>query len=439
MRKKSNLKRILMHVKEIYSKIMATISYIIGNKNKDGLRRVSFVLCHKKERRRILSDILLNPNEVTPKGRIKSVEKDMMIQKLLCAYRTRLATISVEIEGRDVSAAYLEEAILSKVDDIELFKFFELWKQNNEIKGMVNYETALNSIARFIGRRELWLKSITYDWLEKYSASLKDKPRARSLYLGALRHLYKEAQRRYNNQARQVLPYSPFDSFRVPKQKMVGKRSLTLEQLLEICNFQSKEWRVTIARDCFKLSFCLMGINSADMFSAPPIKDGKICYQREKTKDRRADNAYIEVLIHPCIKELIRRYKDNKRALLFHNRYKHREDFNRALNLGLKKIGKALGIDGLQFYQARHTFATLLRNLVGASRSDVDEALNHKDRLLADIYIKKDFKRINELNFRLLDEVFGNPEESNKNVIATQNDVPLIIENINLFDYCNIV
>ena len=69
----------------------------------------------------------------------------------------------------------------------------------------------------------------------------------------------------------------------------------------------------------------------------------------------------------------------------------------------------AVGINKLQFYQARHTFATLSRNLMKFSKGDVDEALNHVGNYeIADVYIAKDFSIINDNNFKLLDKVFKN-------------------------------
>ena len=124
--------------------------------------------------------------------------------------------------------------------------------------------------------------------------------------------------------------------------------------------------------------------------------------------DRRLDNAYIEVHIHNVIKPLIKKYRSSNYVFSFHQRYSSPEDFNRAINVGLKVVGNEIGIDGLQFYQARHTFATLSRNLMHFSKGDVDEALNHVGSYeVADIYIKKDFSVINENNFRLLDKIFG--------------------------------
>ena len=92
----------------------------------------------------------------------------------------------------------------------------------------------------------------------------------------------------------------------------------------------------------------------------------------------------------------------------FSERYSTASIFNQNLNKGLKDVGDAVGIDGLNFYQARHTFATLSRNLMRFSKSDVDEALNHVGTLdIADVYIAKDFSIINENNALLIGRVFG--------------------------------
>ena len=74
--------------------------------------------------------------------------------------------------------------------------------------------------------------------------------------------------------------------------------------------------RVQMARDCFILSFCLMGMNSVDMYMATKLEKGVLKYKRAKTKDRRADEAYIEVKIHPFIKPLMKRYDKHCRCTI---------------------------------------------------------------------------------------------------------------------------
>lgn len=81
---------------------------------------------------------------------------------------------------------------------------------------------------------------------------------------------------------------------------------------------------------------------------------------------------------------------------------------NRNINIGLKEVGKEVGIDNLQFYAARHSMATIAVNDVGISKYVVNDMLNHTDQALrvTELYIKKDFKAINEANKKLLEYVF---------------------------------
>jgi hypothetical protein len=229
------------------------------------------------------------------------------------------------------------------------------------------------------------------------------------MYLGEIRHLYREAMLEYNTDEETVIKNDPFLRYKAPKQVLkLGVRSLTMLDLLKIYHYKANPGsRVELARDCFILSFCLMGMNSADLYNATKIEKGVIKYERTKTKDRRSDDAYIEVKVHPFIKTLMKKYAGTTRVFSFYKRYVTAENFNNNINRGLKKLGTAIGIDNLQYYQARHTFATLSRNMMKFSKSDVDEALNHVGNYgIADVYITKDFNIINENNFKLIEEVF---------------------------------
>ena len=81
---------------------------------------------------------------------------------------------------------------------------------------------------------------------------------------------------------------------------------------------------------------------------------------------------------------------------------------NRSINIGLKQIGEELGIDNLQFYSARHSFATIAANDVKIDRYTINLMLNHTDNSMkvTELYIREDFSQINEANERLLEYVF---------------------------------
>ena len=76
------------------------------------------------------------------------------------------------------------------------------------------------------------------------------------------------------------------------------------------------------------------------------------------------------------------------------------------INEGLKEIGKEIGVEGLTFYAARHSWATIARSsAVGIDKATVHEALNHVDKemRITDIYIDKDWTVIWDANKKVLD------------------------------------
>ena len=390
---------------------MATITIEIGTKGKNQQRSVRFLIRQGNKKARIPTGISVTDAELTSNGKkIKEPTKAMLLDKKRVELQERLNAMMVDAMGETITAEEIARKLTARPKTLDFFTFAEEWMQRSTIKGKKNYKCFLNALEGFVGTRSLPFKEITYSFLDGFAQHLKDKPRAQSLYMGQMRHLYREAMRKYNTDYDTIIQNDPFLRFRVPKQQIKkGVRALTLEQLLSIYNYKGRAHsRAQLARDCFVLSFCLMGMNSVDMYEARDIRNEVIRYNRAKTQDRRSDNAYIEVRVHPVIQELIKRYKGNSRVFSFYERYCDAPTFNKAINIGLKEVGKELNIDGLQFYQARHTFATLSRNLMHFSKSDVDEALNHVGSYdIADIYIAKDFTIINNNNFKLLDRVFG--------------------------------
>ena len=95
------------------------------------------------------------------------------------------------------------------------------------------------------------------------------------------------------------------------------------------------------------------------------------------------------------------------------NVYKNKpKDVADLLEEMLKEIGQELGIENLQFYTARHSFASISANEVKIDRWTVNLMLNHTDQSMrvTELYIKRDFTPINEANFKLLEYIFGSDE-----------------------------
>lgn len=144
-------------------------------------------------------------------------------------------------------------------------------------------------------------------------------------------------------------------------------------------------------------------------YNCSDYKGNRITYQRTKTKNRRDDRAEISIKIEPEIKNLIDKYRDptGKRVFRFYLEYSSSHTFCVAINRGLKLIGKDINVDDLEFYAARHTWATLAFNDAGIDKYIVHEALNHVDPSMkvTDLYIKKSWDHIDNANRRVLDLV----------------------------------
>ncbi len=402
---------------------MAKISVGIESQRKDGKRSVFFVLSHKGTRKRLPSSVELLPEDVQKdrKGnvKVKSETKRYEIEREHRVYEDRMHDLKKEYAGIDYDADEAYNYIIGsrRPSELEFFSFAKEWLAKSDLKGKKNYNSMLNSLEQFVGVRHLPFSTIDYTFLTNYAATLKDKKRAQSLYLGAIRHIHKQAQLAYNTDTKIVISPMLFEKFKVPKQQMKGQRSISLELLKKIIAFEGTG-RAELARDCFVLSFLTMGMNSADMYDndAKLIK-GRICYHRKKTRDRRADDAYIEVVVQPEMKELIKKYRGTSRLFDFSKRYSNESQFNRAINIGLKAIESSIGEESghaLQFYQARHTWASIARNDLGIDAYTIDSALNHlnDDLRLLDVYVKKDFTQINAANRKVIDYVFCDKKET---------------------------
>lgn len=151
--------------------------------------------------------------------------------------------------------------------------------------------------------------------------------RSLSLYLVSIKKLFKEAQKKYNKRENNLIliPNNPFIDFEIPKQEATRKRAIPADIIKKVWKLPYKDMkkgykstcRYNLAKDCFILSFCLMGINSADLYNATEMVNNTIIYNRTKTKDRRLDNAQMKVAIPKIALPLIEKYRDKSGKRLF--------------------------------------------------------------------------------------------------------------------------
>lgn len=383
---------------------MATISYILGSPKRDKSRSISIILSHKGQRKRIPTNIIITNDNISKRGNIKSPDILKTLNDRMESLRERLCTLEESTATCNKDIEWLYFHLMSVKENLDFFEYTEQWISKSHNKGKGNYAVMLNSLERFHHSRKLPFSFIDYRFLTDYKNFLKDLPRAQSLYLGCIRHIFNEAIKEYNINGMKNISNNPFDTFVIPKDHPKTKdRVISEENLVKVFNFKGAN-RIGLARDCYILSFCLIGMNSVDMYECSSYKRGVLSYNRAKTRDRRTDNAYIEIEVPDIIKSLMKKYKGNSRVFDFYNRYANASNFNKNINKGLHSIADILGIPHFDFYSARHTWASIARNKLGIDKYTIHEALNHVSDLdITDIYIQKDYTNINKANAKVME------------------------------------
>lgn len=406
----------------------------------DGSYNVKLRFTLDRKVKRLSTSLFVYSKDLTKEFKIKPsspIKKD--VEALVRSYYEKCAKLQIELNHYtlDDIIDYLNGE-QEKNQIIDFIKFSREWIASTTIKGAPNYTSAINALVRFIGKEELNVNLITTEFLDSFKKFLNKEHETRtkkliqqgkrvpsnrslSLYLISIKKLFNEAKKKYNKKDKNLIliPHSPFDDFVIPKQEATRKRAIPADIIKKVWKLPYKDMkkgykatcRYNLAKDCFILSFCLMGINSADLYNATKMDGNTITYYRAKTKDRRLDNAKMMVDIPHIIQPIIDKYRDKtgKRLFNFYQYYCDEKGFNKAINYGLKEIGSILGIDDLEYYAARHSWATIALNKVGIDKYIVHAALNHIDDSMkvTDIYIERDFVNENKANAKVVRYVFG--------------------------------
>lgn len=400
--------------------------------------RLRFTL--NRRMKRLSTSLFATSKDLTKDLKIKqSSPLKQEVNDLIRCYQNKCNKLQIELNNYTIDDVMdFLDGEHQKQQTIDFIKFSREWIASTTIKGAPNYTTAINALVRFVGKEELDINLITLDFLEQFKAFLIEERDARtkkliqqgkrvtsnrtlSLYLVSIKKLFNEAKRKFNKKDKNLIliSNSPFDEFEIPKQEATRKRAIPADIIKKVWKLPYKDMRkgykstcrYNLAKDCFILSFCLMGINSADLYNATERTGNTITYNRTKTKARRLDGAKMMVEIPKTILPLVEKYKDpsGKRLFNFYRYYADEGNFNKAINYGLKEIGELLGVYDLEYYAARHSWATIALNKVGIDKYTVHAALNHVDEAMkvTDIYIERDFMNENKANAKVVKYVFG--------------------------------
>lgn len=421
-----------------------SFNYVIlaHHRKKDGTIPVNIRMTHNGKSKYVTTSLVVTKDQITRKmDRITD-------QRILDAVNRKLADYRLAVAAIDGAEFYTADDLWKRVNEIvtggkradmfrlDIFSYCEDKMKSMEPKTAEGYRSSMKALRRFAKKDTLDINEITYQFLLKFRSFMETEPavangsgrhqakkkgsRAVSYYLSCLRALHNMARNEYNQEevGQVVIPLQPFKKGLIPAQPVTQHRTLTAEQVIAIAEAELTDGsQAQLARDVFMLSFATIGMNTIDLYHATmdDLEDGILTYNRRKTDSVRADNAVMKVRIETEAAEIMERYKgkDGKHLLNFHSRYSDHRNFNNMVNKGLKAVADAVNRSGkerlpetLNFYYARHTWATLARNACGISFDAVHEALNHARRgadRVTDIYVERDFSRIWEANRKVLD------------------------------------
>lgn len=394
---------------------MPTFKAKIRNRRANGFHPVYILCTHYGKPAYIRTDLVVQDSGVNEKGEVTDPRILMRASAIICTYYDRLQGKRID----NLTAKEVVEIVTdSAVEDIPFYDFADAYIRKLSGRGVKradNYRYALNSFLSFAGKPSIGFSEVTSKLLRQWIESLAHTKRAKSMYPTLLKAIFNAGMEEYNDYDRGVVRVAnrPFEFLKIPSSDTPEKRSVSVEQLRAFFSHTPIGGQARYAQDVARVSFCLAGMNVADLYELTPdnLQWDKLCYHRAKTKGKRSDKAYMEVSIPPQAMEALARLTEGARdgyLLNLSARYYDRHSCTSYISRGIAKLCKEAGLPPMTSYALRHSWATIARNEVGASEEDVAFALNHiSAHKVTDRYIRKDYARVDKLNAEVVGLVLG--------------------------------
>ena len=289
----------------------------IRKRRASGFHSVYILCTHNDKPVYIKTDLVVQDSGVTDKGDITDPRVLMRASAIICTYYDRLQGKRIDnLTAKEV----VEIATDSAVEDIPFASFADAYIRKLSGRGVKradNYRYALNSFLSFAGRPSIGFSEVTSKLLRQWIESLAHTKRVKSMYPTLLKAIFNAGMEEYNDYDRGVVRVAnrPFEFLKIPSGDTPEKRSVSVEQLRAFFAHAPKGRQARYAQDVARVSFCLAGMNVADLYELTPdnLQWDKLCYHRAKTKGKRSDKAYMEVSIPPQAMEAFARLTEDAR------------------------------------------------------------------------------------------------------------------------------
>lgn len=397
-------------------------------RKQDGTYNIKVRVTQNQKKRYLATPWFVTKDDLTRSMKLKNQKYIDLTDDLIRTYRNKCDNLGTKIKAMTVDevVTYIEKPQEAERWDLDIVQYtrdhIKRLQETGHDGNAQSYKVAINSLVKFLGREKVSISEITVNLLKSWVDWILKQDRVKlgfapHNYLSKLRAIHNMAKKEFNDEGAGIIriPNSPFSHIDLPKEPVPEKRALTIEQMKKILDLPyitspyPNTNRYNFALDLFILSFALVGMNLVDLYYCECCTDGRITYDRIKTKNRRADHARISIKIQPEIQALVDKYRDptGKRMFKFYRMYASMTTIHKAVGAGLKKIAEAIGLDELDFYAARHTWATIAQNDAGVDKWTVHTSLNHVDdeTKITDTYIRKSWDPIDKANRKVLNLV----------------------------------
>ena len=397
-------------------------------RKQDGTYNIKVRVTQNQKKRYLATPWFVTKDDLTRSMKLKNQKYIDLTDDLIRTYRNKCDNLGTKIKAMTVDevVTYIEKPQEVERWDLDIVQYtrdhIKRLQETGHEGNAQSYKVAINSLVKFLGREKVSISEITVKLLKSWVDWILKQDRVKlgfapHNYLSKLRAIHNMAKKEFNDEGAGIIriPNSPFSHIDLPKEPVPEKRALTVEQMKKILDLPyitspyPNTNRYNFALDLFILSFALVGMNLVDLYYCECCTDGRITYDRIKTKNRRADHARISIKIQPEIQALVDKYRDptGKRMFKFYRMYASMTTIHKAVGAGLKKVAEAIGLDELDFYAARHTWATIAQNDAGVDKWTVHTSLNHVDdeTKITDTYIRKSWDPIDKANRKVLNLV----------------------------------
>ena len=336
---------------------MATLNYKIlpARRKSSGKLGIYLSLTHKKEVRYISTEFEIDDESQFDKGKV-CYRKDASIMNkrmayVLSEYQEKLSKIDLRFFN---SCARLKDELMKPEEEeikMTLEELFARLKKENRASYAGMHQESKRVILSLLGNPVI--DYLTRADIKLLLVKLQKKGYSSGSIHMRLAHLKASINEAIENRWVRYEDH-PFTGFKIPKPG-VRLIDVTIDEFQKIRDLKVVNKRARFARDMFLLSFYLGGINLVDLLEVD-LSGKELCYQRKKTRNKKAGEKSTTFLIPEEARPLINMYAP-KGKLIWPGKRDYKVVIS-YINNSFSMLKKEVGISrSFSYYSSRKTFA----------------------------------------------------------------------------------